>query len=103
MQEDMGDEAQLYHAEALVGSHHEKWDGSGYPHGLKGEDIPLQGRIMAIIDVYDALTNNRPYRHMLPHHEAVSIIKALSGSHFDPRLVEVFLAHEKEFQEEAQL
>jgi putative two-component system response regulator len=92
------DEHLLHHAEALVGSHHEKWDGTGYPRGLKGNEIPLQGRMMAIVDVYDALTNHRPYRDMLDHKEAVDIIKSLSGSHFDPALVDIFLEHEKAFE-----
>ena len=89
----------LRHAEALTGSHHERWDGSGYPLGLKGEAIPLQGRIMAIIDVYDALTSNRPYRKKLSHEEAVEIIKSHKATHFDPSLVEVFIENEKLFKE----
>jgi len=88
----------LQHAESIAGFHHEKWDGTGYPAGLKGEDIPLQGRLMAIIDVYDALTSDRPQRKRLPHHEAVEIIMNGSGSHFDPDLVTVFLECEKEFE-----
>ena len=92
------DESLLRHAEALAGSHHEKWDGTGYPQGLKGREIPLQGRLMAIVDVYDALTSSRPHRDMMTHREAVDIIKSLSGMHFDPELVEVFLEHEKEFK-----
>ena len=88
----------LQHAESLAGSHHERWDGSGYPQGLNGDAIPLQGRIMAIIDVYDALTNHRPHRSMLDHKEAVSIVQNLSGKQFDPGLVGVFVEHEKEFE-----
>ncbi|MCL2099278.1 MAG: HD domain-containing protein [Oscillospiraceae bacterium] len=88
----------LQHAEILTGSHHEKWDGTGYPKGLKGEEIPLQGRLMAIADVYDALTNRRPHRDMMDHREAVDIIKTLSGKHFDPALIKIFLEHEKEFE-----
>ena len=87
----------LNHAEVLAGSHHEKWDGTGYPLGLKGEAIPLQGRIMAIVDVYDALTTDRPHREKKTHKEAVEIIKKGSGTHFDPGLVEAFLATESEF------
>ena len=89
----------LYHAETLAGSHHERWDGTGYPQGLKGEDIPLQGRLMAIIDVYDALTTDRPHRRMLPHKAAVAIIRNGSGTHFDPNLVKIFLECENEFNE----
>ena len=88
----------LHHAEAMVGSHHEKWDGTGYPNGLKGEEIPLQGRLMAIVDVYDALTTIRPHRDMIPYNEAAGIIKNCAGTHFDPELVEIFLEYEKEFE-----
>ena len=87
----------LNHAEALTGSHHEKWDGSGYPYGLKGNGIPLQGRIMALADVYDALTSDRPHREKKTHSEAVSIIRSGSGTHFDPEIVKAFLEHEEEF------
>jgi len=88
----------LRHAEVLAKTHHEKWDGTGYPKGLKGKEIPLQGRIMTIVDVYNALTNNRPHRCMYNHKEAVDIVKSLSGTQFDPDLVEVFLEHEDEFE-----
>ena len=98
IRENVDDGSLLHHAEALAGSHHEKWDGSGYPLGLKGTGIPLQGRIMAIIDVYDALTNHRPHRNMYGHREAVDIIRALSGTQFDPGLVEIFLEHENAFE-----
>lgn len=72
-------------------SHHEKWDGSGYPNGLKGEDIPLSGRIIAIADVFDALTTERPYKKAWSVEDAVSTIEKDAGSHFDPKLVKVFL------------
>lgn len=71
--------------------HHEKWDGSGYPRGLKGEEIPLSARIFAVVDVWDALSSNRPYRSALPHEEAIRIIRQQSGTHFDPAVVELFL------------
>lgn len=71
--------------------HHEKWDGTGYPHGLKGETIPLAARIFAIVDVWDALTMNRPYRQAWSRQEAEEHIRSLSGSHFDPAIVEIFL------------
>jgi len=87
----------LNHAEAITGSHHERWDGSGYPHGLKGNGIPLQGRIMALVDVYDALTSNRPHREKKTHKEAVDIIRSGSGTHFDPEIVKAFLEQEKNF------
>ena len=71
--------------------HHEKWDGSGYPHGLAGEEIPLMGRIVAVADVFDALTTARPYKKAWKVEEAVDYIKQNKGSHFDPRLVDLFL------------
>ncbi|WP_305908182.1 two-component system response regulator [Methylomarinum sp. Ch1-1] len=71
-------------------SHHEKWDGSGYPFGLKGEDIPLSGRIVAIADVFDALTNERPYKKAWSVEDAVQVIDQNAGSHFDPELVPMF-------------
>ena len=82
----------------MAGNHHEKWDGTGYPQGLKGTDIPLAGRLMAIVDVYDALTNDSPYKKSLAHEEAVEIIRQGAGTHFDPLIAETFLAHEKEFK-----
>ncbi|MCL2068520.1 MAG: response regulator [Oscillospiraceae bacterium] len=88
----------LEHAKLLAGSHHEKWDGTGYPYGLKGEQIPLQGRLMAVIDVYDALTNDRPYMKACTHGEAVNIIKEGFGTHFDPLICGVFLEHQGEFE-----
>ena len=72
--------------------HHEKWDGTGYPRGLKGEEIPFAARIFPVIDVWDALISDRPYRKGLPHDEVRERIKADSGKHFDPRVVEAFLA-----------
>jgi HD-GYP domain-containing protein (c-di-GMP phosphodiesterase class II) len=71
--------------------HHEKWDGSGYPRGLKGEEIPLAARIFAIVDVYDALHSDRPYRPAWPDQRVVEHIKFLSGTHFDPVVVDAFL------------
>ena len=72
-------------------SHHEKWDGSGYPRGLKGKQIPPSARIFAIVDVYDALTSDRPYRKAWSEADALKLIKEESGSHFDPEVVEIFL------------
>jgi PAS domain S-box-containing protein len=71
--------------------HHEKWDGSGYPRGLKGEQIPLAARIFAIADVFDALTSDRPYRKAWPIEQALQYIRQQAGSHFDPQIVEIFL------------
>lgn len=78
-------------AQRIALSHHEKWDGSGYPNGLRGEDIPLEGRIVAIADVFDALTSVRPYKPAWPVEEAVAFLREQSGRHFDPRLVELFI------------
>ena len=71
--------------------HHEKWDGTGYPRGLKGEQIPLAARLFAVVDVWDALTNDRPYRKAWPPAEAIRYIRDQAGSHFDPEVVKVFL------------
>jgi putative two-component system response regulator len=87
----------LEHAKVFAGAHHEKWDGSGYPNGLRGEDIPLQGRLMAIADVYDALISPRPYKRAFSHDEAVGVIIEGSGTHFDPELVKIFRQAEGEF------
>lgn len=78
-------------AKRIAYSHHEKWDGSGYPQGLSGEDIPLCGRIMAVADVYDALRSKRVYKPSFSHEKVVSIITNDSGTHFDPEIVEAFL------------
>lgn len=74
-------------------THHEKWDGSGYPNGLKGEDIPLVGRVSALADVFDALTSERPYKKAWPIQEAIDFIKEQSGKHFDPALVDHMIEH----------
>jgi len=78
-------------AREIALTHHEKWDGSGYPNGLSGDDIPLVGRISALADVFDALTSVRPYKKAWPVDEAVEYIKDQSGKHFDPQLVGYFL------------
>lgn len=88
-----GDESALIAmARAIALSHHEWWDGSGYPKGLSGEDIPLVGRITAIADVYDALTNERPYKAAWTAEAARAHIRDGAGTHFDPHLVDVFLS-----------
>ena len=92
----------LEHAILIAGTHHEKWDGSGYPLGLKGHGIPLEGRIMAIVDVYDALISERPYKTAFTHEEACKIIEDGAGTHFDPVLVDVFLNAQDEFARIAQ-
>jgi response regulator RpfG family c-di-GMP phosphodiesterase len=81
----------LEHAMEIPHWHHEKWDGSGYPDRLGREDIPLSARLFAMVDVFDALTSDRPYRKAWPKRDAVQYIEAQSGRHFDPRLVPEFL------------
>lgn len=71
--------------------HHERWDGQGYPKGLRGEDIPLQGRVLALADVYDALTTERPYHPPRSHHETIAFLRENAGTMFDPRLTQVFI------------
>ena len=78
-------------AKEIVLSHHEHWDGTGYPQGLAAEQIPLSGRITAVADVFDALTSNRPYRCALPVDTAIEMICAAQGTHFDPIVVGAFL------------
>jgi putative two-component system response regulator len=80
----------LQYAKIMAGTHHEKWDGSGYPDGLIGEDIPLKGRLMAIADVYDALVAVRPYKKAFSKTKAIEIIISGRGTHFDPVLTDVF-------------
>ncbi|MGL5391866.1 MAG: HD domain-containing phosphohydrolase [Shewanella sp.] len=80
----------LQMARRIALTHHEKWDGSGYPKGLSGEQIPLEGRIVAIADVFDALTSERPYKQPWPIEEAVALLESQAGSHFDPQLVSAF-------------
>jgi putative two-component system response regulator len=80
----------------IVGTHHEKFDGSGYPKGLSGKDIPLAGRLMAIIDVYDALVSQRVYKPAFTHQASMEIISSERGKHFDPALVDAFFEIEEE-------
>jgi putative two-component system response regulator len=79
-------------AEKIALQHHEKWDGSGYPGGLKGEEIDLEVRIVSLADVFDALTTERPYKRAWSVEEALELIQRESGNHFDPHVVENFLA-----------
>ncbi|WP_433861523.1 HD-GYP domain-containing protein [Pseudomonas thivervalensis] len=89
-------------AKEIAYSHQEKWDGSGYPQALAGDDIPISARLMAVADVYDALISRRVYKLGMPHEEAVEIIRQGRGSHFDPDICDAFLAHVEQFQAIAQ-
>jgi putative two-component system response regulator len=80
----------------IPGSHHEKWDGTGYPRGLKGEQIPLAARIFTVVDVFDALTSDRPYRKAWSKEKAFRYILDEKGKSFDPRVVEVFMSLKQE-------
>jgi len=93
------DETFLSCARKIAYSHHEKWDGTGYPEGLSGEDIPLSARLMAVVDAYDALTSQRIYKEAVCHEEAVAIIRTDSGTHFDPDVIKAFLALTEEFRQ----
>jgi response regulator RpfG family c-di-GMP phosphodiesterase len=94
----LGNRSFLATAHEIIYTHHEKWDGSGYPQGLKGEEIPLSGRLMAIADMYDALTSGRVYKEILPHAEAVRVMSEHAPTHFDPRIFKMFLEICAEFQ-----
>ncbi|WP_421829471.1 response regulator [Lacisediminimonas profundi] len=85
-------------AKEITLSHQEKWDGSGYPQGLKGEQIPISARLMAVADVYDALTNTRIYKKPMPHEDAVALILKARGTHFDPDVVDAFAQIQDEFR-----
>jgi putative two-component system response regulator len=98
MIEQTGEADFLQNAKLFAGYHHEHWDGSGYPRGLKGTEIPLQGRIMALADVYDALVSRRPYKEAFTDEEAVNIIKANAGKQFDPKITEIFLEVKEQFK-----
>jgi len=93
-----GDMDFLLNAKMFAAYHHEKWNGSGYSYGLKEMDIPLQGRIMSIVDVYDALTSVRPYKKAFTSEEAINIIRNDSGTHFDPRITDVFCEIESKLE-----
>ena len=97
-EEAFGSTSFLRLAKEVVCTHHEHWNGGGYPKGLKGDEIPLSGRLMAIADVYDALVNKRVYKPALPHEEAISIIKKGSGQQFDPDIVDALIELQDEFQ-----
>ncbi|MDR3020937.1 MAG: response regulator [Treponema sp.] len=89
----------LRNAKLFAGCHHERWDGKGYPRGLKATEIPLQGRIMAVVDVYDALVSERPYKKPYSHFEAVNIIMENSGTQYDPLIAKVFYNVQEQFKQ----
>ena len=93
----IADEERISFASDIAMYHHEKWDGKGYPKNLKENEIPLSARIMAVADVFDALVSKRCYKEAFPLEEAFRIIQEESGTHFDPKLVDVFLRHKEEF------
>ena len=91
LQNKVADQTFLDYAKVLAQSHHERWDGNGYPDRLEGENIPLQARMMAIADVYDALVSKRPYKEAFPHEEAMRSIADGRGTQFDPDLTDLFV------------
>jgi putative two-component system response regulator len=97
IQRQLGEDDFLQLGQQIAIAHHEQWDGSGYPYGLQGKSIPLAARIVAVADVYDALTTNRPYRPALSHADAREWIVAHYGTQFDPEVVEAFVAREADF------
>jgi response regulator RpfG family c-di-GMP phosphodiesterase len=91
---------ELFNTAAIVAhEHHERWDGSGYPRGLKGEDIHIYGRIVAVVDVFDALGSDRCYKKAWKNEDIFAFLKNGSGKHFDPELIELFFKHKEEFLE----
>ena len=95
----LGNISFLRFARDIAYTHHEKWDGSGYPEGLKGDQIPVAGRLMALADSYDALTSKRVYKSQLSHEKAVQIIIEEKGAHFDPDVVDAFLEVKENFRQ----
>nr|WP_312578731.1 HD domain-containing phosphohydrolase [Sedimentibacter sp.] len=87
------------YSKEMICYHHERWDGSGYPDGISGRDIPLSARIMAVADVYDALTSERVYKDVIEHEAAVKIILENTGTHFDPDIVDAFIKLQHRFKE----
>jgi len=94
----LGNSNFLATAREIAFHHHERWDGAGYPAGLMGEAIPLAARIVAIVDVYDALVSRRVYKDAFSHEKSIDIIRSDAGKHFDPELVKVFLSIEGQFR-----
>ena len=95
----LGTNSFLNLAREIALTHHERWDGKGYPLGIKGDDIPISGRLMAVADVYDALISKRVYKEAFSHDKACRIITEWQGVNFDPRMVKAFFAIEDQFLE----
>jgi response regulator RpfG family c-di-GMP phosphodiesterase len=93
------DETTLRLASEIILTHHERWDGSGYPEGLRGEEIPLVGRIVAVVDVYDALVSKRVYKEPMSHEAATEYIRTNRGTQFDPKVVDAFFRVEEALRE----
>jgi putative two-component system response regulator len=83
-------------AAKIAQTHHERWDGTGYPLGLAGEDIPIEGRMTAVADVYDALSSKRPYKPPFPREKCFAIMEEGRGTHFDPKVLDAFFARQEE-------
>ncbi len=98
LEKKIGESSFLHYAKEIAGSHHERYDGTGYPRGLAGEETPLSGRIMAIADVYDALISKRVYKEAYTHEKAIAIMAEGRGSHFDPNIFDAFTEIDGEFQ-----
>jgi adenylate cyclase len=95
----LGEDSFLEVADEIILNHHERWDGTGYPRGLRGEEIPIPGRLMAVADTYDAIITTRGYQPALSHKEAVQIMRGKRGTHFDPDVTDAFLKVRDEFQQ----
>src|SRR5208283_2116925 len=90
-----------YPVAPIVRAHHEKWNGSGYPYGLAGEEIPLAARILAVVDCFDALASDRQYRRAIPVDEAIAVVISETGKSYDPRVVEILVRRYRQLEEEA--
>jgi len=97
--DDGGESPLLSMASVIARTHHEKWDGTGYPHGLKGDQIPLEGRITCVADVYDALCSDRPYKQAFPVTKSLEIMLSERGTRFDPSVLDAFLERIADIEE----
>src|SRR6185436_7231613 len=89
-----------YPVQPIVRHHHERWDGRGYPDGLRGEQIPVTARIMSVVDCFDSVREDRPFRSGMSRIEAIELLRKGAGTHFDPRVVELFIEHLPQFEAE---